>query len=121
MKLHMPVLPVKPRPVTQFFPFGRGERGSRQRLVLEFSKWGEWLVVVHDFRLKVLRTHAPDLTVVLLGTSKWDGLRRRVFVQTRFVDGFRTFVQAVRDVRTIRKANKIWREKRRLLGGTGKF
>ena len=104
----------------QVFPFGRGDRGSRQRLVLEFSKWGGGGLVQHEVRVKVLRTHELDLTVLLLGTSVLRGKRSLVF-DSAFRRGFKALVQAVKDFPASRRNNKLWQEKRRLYGGTGKF
>lgn len=97
----------------QVFPFGRGDRGSRQRLVVEFSKWGEWRLTVHQVKVSVLRTKHPDLVVLLLGTSKWNDRRRGLVFRTQFVEAFKTAVQAGRDFRHVRKVNKLWQQKRK--------
>lgn len=102
----------------QFFPFGRGDRGSRQRLVLEFSRRGD-VMVVKRMRVKVLRTHEPDLTVLNMGVSTFEDASRLVFT-SRFFDGAKTFLQAVRDFKQVRKANKLWQHKRKVNGGTGR-
>lgn len=102
----------------QFFPFGRGDRGSRQRLVVEFEKWGA-VLVVHDVKVRVLQTEAPDRTVFAVGTSVLFG-ERRVFVYTQFREAFKALVQAGKNFHKVRATNKLWQKKRRVYGGVGK-
>lgn len=83
------------------FPFGRGGRGSRQRLVIVFGNRG-WNITVHEFSIRVLRTHAPELTVLMIGKSE-----NRIFFTSQISEGLKTLIQAGRDFRTIRRTNKL--------------
>lgn len=103
----------------QFFPFGRGDRGSRQRLILELIRWGG-AMTVYEVRVKVLQTHDSDLTVCAVGMSILRVEGRKFFVVTNFKRGFRAFAQAVKNFSTIHRTNKLWKQKRRLYGGTGR-
>lgn len=91
--------------MVRLFPFGRGGRGSRQRLIVEARMWGG-LMVVHEASVRVLRTHGPDITVVKVGTSCLNG-NRRVFFTSQILQSVETLVQAVKDFRHIRRINKI--------------
>lgn len=87
----------------RFYPFGRGKRGSRQRVVIEFAKWGG-TIRVYDAKLRVLRTHAPDLNVLVVGYSiRSDS--RRVFFTSQIFEGLRTGVRAIKDFRKVRRVN----------------
>lgn len=97
----------------KLFPFGRGDRGSRQRFMLEVGKSGGRMVS-HTFGVKVLRTYGGDLTLFRVGTSVLDG-SRSFFYQTDFVEGLKAGVQALRDFRHIHKVNKLWQDKRKSL------
>ena len=87
------------------FPFGRGGRGSRQRVVVESKKWGG-LMIVHEASVRVLRTHGPDITVVKVGTSTLDG-KRTVFFTSQISEAFNSLKQAAKDFKTICRTNKI--------------
>jgi hypothetical protein len=101
----------------QIFPFGRGDRGSRQRLVLELGTWGATLRV-SEISIKVLRTHEPVLTVVRVGISTLNGVTKGFFTSQILATG-QTIVQALKDFHTVRHNNKVWQRKRRLHGGIG--
>jgi len=83
------------------FPFGRGNRASRQRLVILYGDRG-WNIRVYEFSIRILRTHAPDLTVLMIGKSE-----SRVFFALQIREALKSGVQAIKDFRTIRRANKI--------------
>lgn len=87
------------------FPFGRGRRGSCQRLVIDYGDRG-WNISVQEFSIRVLRTHAPDLTVLMIGKSE-----SRIFFTSRIFETLKTLVRAGRDFRTIRRINKMQRPK----------
>lgn len=89
----------------RILPFGRGGRGSRQRIVVESKKWGG-LMMVHEASVRVLRTHGPDITVLRVGTSSLNG-NRRVFFTSQIFEGFNSLKKAARDFKTIRRTNKI--------------
>jgi len=91
--------------MTQVFPFGRGKRGSRQRLIVEFGKWGGTMTV-HEVSIRILRTHEPDITVLKLGTAELAG-KRSTFFTSQIFQVFEAGKQSIKDFRTIRKTNKI--------------
>ena len=99
--------------MTQRFPFGRGGRGSRQRLVVETKKWGG-LMMVHEASVRVLRTHGPDITVARVGTSYLNG-KRSVFFTSQILQALGCLRQAAKDFQKIRRVNKITVD-----NGTGK-
>jgi hypothetical protein len=87
------------------FLFGRGGRGSRQRVFVQVLSWGG-LMRVHEVVIGIRPIVGSDIRIVRIGTSVLDG-KRRVFFTSQISRTFQAIRQAARDFRTIRKVNKI--------------
>lgn len=95
----------------RFFPFGSGGRGSRQRVYLEFSKWGARMRVT-EMSLKVGQIVGAPVTVLKVGFSRLDG-KLRLFYFVNFSGTFDSVVRAFKTFRVTRRNNKIHQRKRR--------
>jgi hypothetical protein len=94
----------------RFYPFGRGERGTQQRLVLAYRTWNG-LMTRHGFSVEVTQTGAQEKTVFLVGTSTVQG-KRTFFVRAEFKTAFECAVRGVKMFRVTRAVNKLHRLKR---------
>ena len=91
--------------MAQRFPFGRGGRGSRQRLYVEVLQKGG-AMKIREVVVGILQTHEPNVVVARVGISLYAG-KRRMFFTSQIFETLRAGKQAVKDFKTIRRINKI--------------
>lgn len=96
----------------QFFPFGRGERGSQQRLYVEFTRWGGKLQVF-SVAIMVHQIVGIPSTVALVGFSTYQGKFDHIIHRVNFREARQNIAAAFRNFPVARKTNKLHRKLRK--------
>jgi hypothetical protein len=94
----------------QFFPFGRGDRGSQMRFFFQFASYGEdcrW----HVFTVNVAQIAASSKVVFRMGTSKMKG-KRAFFVFSDFKSLFKFALLGFKVFHEVRAINKLHKLRR---------
>lgn len=100
----------------QWFPFGRGDRGSRQRVVVSFENW-QGLMKLHAFNVSVKQVVGLEVMIFRIGFSSLNQDFKPVF-QARPRDMMREAFKAIKFFPVVRRNNKIIRAARKR-GGNG--